>query len=128
MFDLGWTELLVIGVVALIVVGPKDLPVLFRNLGRLTGRARAMAREFTDAMNDAADQAGVSDIQKTMRAAANPKTYGVETLRENIDFSSKATPEEAAEAKADSTPAPAPKPASDAQAEGASGAPKGSDT
>ena len=44
MLDLGWSELLVIGIVALIVVGPKDLPVLFRNLGRFMGKARGMAR------------------------------------------------------------------------------------
>ena len=54
MFDLGWTELLVIGVVALIVVGPKDLPMLFRNVGRFVGKARGMAREFSRAMEDAA--------------------------------------------------------------------------
>lgn len=72
MFDLGWTELLVIGVVALIVVGPKDLPVLFRNVGRWVGKARGMAREFSRAMNDAADEAGVGDIQKSIKAATNP--------------------------------------------------------
>ena len=58
MLDLGWSELLVIGIVALIVVGPKDLPVLFRNLGRFMGKARGMAREFSRAMNDAADESG----------------------------------------------------------------------
>ena len=72
MFDLGWTELLVIGVVALIVVGPKDLPVLFRNIGRWVGKARGMAREFSKAMNDAADEAGVSELQKGLKAATNP--------------------------------------------------------
>lgn len=72
MFDLGWTELLVIGVVALIVVGPKDLPVLFRNAGRWVGKARGMAREFSRAMNEAADEAGVSEIQKTIKTATNP--------------------------------------------------------
>ena len=40
MFDLGWTELLVIGIVALIVVGPKDLPVLFKRAGNLLGGLR----------------------------------------------------------------------------------------
>ncbi|EEX10601.1 twin-arginine translocation protein, TatB subunit [Ruegeria lacuscaerulensis ITI-1157] len=72
MFDLGWTELLVIGIVALIVVGPKDLPVLFRNVGRFIGKARGMAREFSSAMNEAADQAGVNDIKRGLDAATNP--------------------------------------------------------
>lgn len=72
MFDLGWTELLVIGVVALIVVGPKDLPVLFRSLGRFVGKARGMAREFSQAMNQAADEAGVQDVAKGLKAATNP--------------------------------------------------------
>ncbi len=72
MFDLGIAELLVIGIVALIVVGPKDLPVLFRNVGRWVGRIRGMARDFSRAMNDAADEAGVSDIQNTIKTATNP--------------------------------------------------------
>ncbi|MFL4470870.1 Sec-independent protein translocase protein TatB [Tateyamaria armeniaca] len=72
MFDLGWTEMLVVGIVALIVIGPKDLPVLFRNVGRWVGKAKGMAREFSTAMNQAADDAGVKDIQKTIRTATNP--------------------------------------------------------
>lgn len=72
MLDLGWTELLVIGVVALIVVGPKDLPVLFRNVGKFVGKAKGMAREFSSAMNQAADDVGVKDIQNTIRTATNP--------------------------------------------------------
>ena len=42
MFGMGWTELLLVGIVALIVVGPKDLPVLFRNIGKFAGKAKAM--------------------------------------------------------------------------------------
>ncbi|WP_136442369.1 Sec-independent protein translocase protein TatB [Pacificoceanicola onchidii] len=72
MFDLGMSEMLVIGTVALIVVGPKDLPKLFRSAGRFMGKARGMAREFSTAMNQAADDAGVSDLQKTVKAATNP--------------------------------------------------------
>ncbi|MEP1520097.1 MULTISPECIES: Sec-independent protein translocase protein TatB [Ascidiaceihabitans] len=72
MFDLGGTELLVIGVVALIVVGPKDLPVLFRNVGRYVGKAKGMAREFSYAMNKAADDTGMGDISKTLKTATNP--------------------------------------------------------
>lgn len=82
MFGLGWSELMVVGIVALIVVGPKDLPVLFKTVGQFVGKAKGMAREFSSAMNAAADQAGVSEIQKTLNAAANPKKFGVDKIRE----------------------------------------------
>jgi sec-independent protein translocase protein TatB len=82
MFDLGWSELLVIGVVALIVVGPKDLPVLFRNVGRFMGKARGMAREFSRAMEAAADEAGVKEIDRSLKAVANPKAMGLDALRD----------------------------------------------
>jgi sec-independent protein translocase protein TatB len=76
MFDLGWTELLVVGVVALIVVGPKDLPILFRRVGQFVGKAKGMAREFSTAMNDAADESGMremsSNLNKSLKAATNP--------------------------------------------------------
>ena len=78
MFDLGFTELLVIGVVALIVVGPKDLPILFRNVGRWVGKARGMAREFSSAMNEAADQAGVNEIRKDLNTVTNPVRTAVD--------------------------------------------------
>jgi len=81
MFDLGWTELLVIGIVALIVVGPKDLPGMFQAIGRFTGKAKAMARDFSRAMNDAANESGVNDISKTMRAAANPAKFGTDAVK-----------------------------------------------
>ena len=45
MFDVGWSELVVIGVVALIVVGPKDLPVMFQKLGQFTAKARGITEE-----------------------------------------------------------------------------------
>ena len=55
MFDLGWQELLVIGSVALIVVGPKDLPNLFNRAGKFFGKIKKISREFYDQINDAAD-------------------------------------------------------------------------
>ena len=81
MFDLGWTELLLIGIVALIVVGPKDLPVLFRNVGIWVGKARGMAREFSRAMNDAADESGVKDVAKGLKAATNPVSSALDGVK-----------------------------------------------
>ncbi|MEM7488460.1 MAG: Sec-independent protein translocase protein TatB [Pseudomonadota bacterium] len=85
MLDIGFSELLVIGIVALIVVGPKDLPKMFRALGEFTGKARRMAREFQTAMNDAAGESGVSEITADLRKMANPKKYGIDKIKEATD-------------------------------------------
>lgn len=85
MFDLGWTELLVIGIVALIVIGPKDLPGMFRTLGRFTAKARNMARDFQRAMDDAADQAGVKEMTEGLKDVANPKKMGLDALNDAAD-------------------------------------------
>lgn len=82
MLDLGWSELLVIGVVALIVVGPKDLPVLFRNVGRFVGKAKGMARDFSRAMNDAADDSGMRDMAKTFKSATNPMSSAMDGVKD----------------------------------------------
>jgi sec-independent protein translocase protein TatB len=82
MFDLGLTELLVIGVVALIVVGPKDLPMMFRNVGRFVGKAKGMAREFSSAMNDAAEESGMRDVAKGLKAATNPVGTAMDGVKE----------------------------------------------
>ncbi|MEM8789379.1 MAG: Sec-independent protein translocase protein TatB [Pseudomonadota bacterium] len=68
MFDIGFLELLIIGIVALIVVGPKDLPGMFRTAGQFMGRMRGMAREFQRSMEEAADQSGVKEAAKGLRA------------------------------------------------------------
>ncbi len=82
MFGLGASEMVVIGIVALIVIGPKDLPGLFRTMGQFTGKARMMAREFSRAMDQAANEAGVKDISKSINAAANPTKFGTDKLKE----------------------------------------------
>jgi sec-independent protein translocase protein TatB len=85
MFDLGWTELLLIGIVALIVVGPKDLPVLFRKVGQFVGKAKGMAREFSRAMDDAADEAGIKETASSLRNIADPKKMGLDAVKEATD-------------------------------------------
>ena len=82
MFAPGFCELLVIGIVALIIVGPKDLPVLFRNVGRFMGKARGMAREFSRAMNDAADESGMRDVAKTFKSATNPVSSAMDGVKD----------------------------------------------
>ncbi|MGE4610559.1 MAG: Sec-independent protein translocase protein TatB [Paracoccaceae bacterium] len=71
MFDIGFSELMVIGVVSLIVVGPKDLPGMFRTVGRYVGKAKSMAREFQRSMEDAADASGMSDITADFKNMAS---------------------------------------------------------
>ncbi|MEL7115099.1 MAG: Sec-independent protein translocase protein TatB [Pseudomonadota bacterium] len=82
---MGMMELLLIGVVALIVVGPKDLPVMFQSLGKMTAKVRRMAREFSTAMNDAANATGAADVAKDLKGLTNPKAMGMDKLKEAAD-------------------------------------------
>ena len=72
MFDIGWSEILVIAVVAIIVVGPKDLPRMLRTFGRMMGQVRRTAnefrRQFDDALRDAERQADLADTHKEMQS------------------------------------------------------------
>ena len=86
MFGMGWSELLLIGIVALIVVGPKDLPVLFRTLGQYAGKAKGMAREFSRAMEQAADDAGVKEATDSLRDMSNPAKFGLDKVKDATDF------------------------------------------
>ena len=82
MFGMGGVEMLVIGIVALIVVGPKDLPMLFRNMGQFVGKARGMAREFQFAMNKAVDGSGMNDISKSLKMATNPIGSALDSVKD----------------------------------------------
>ena len=90
MFDIGWSELLVIGIVALIVVGPKDLPIMFRKAGQFVGRIRAMASEFTRAMDEAADSTGVNELKESFREATSFEGTGFDEISNTMrDYSDK---------------------------------------
>jgi sec-independent protein translocase protein TatB len=64
MFDIGWSELLVIAVVALIVIGPKELPTVLRTVGQWTTKIRRMAGEFQSQFQEALREAEMADLKK----------------------------------------------------------------
>jgi len=66
MLSIGWTEMLVIAAVALIVVGPKDLPAMLRNLGRAAGAVRRMGNEFRTELNKVSALDEVRDIRRSI--------------------------------------------------------------
>ncbi len=66
MFDLGWQELLIIAIVTLIVVGPKDLPMLFNKAGKLVGNIKQISREFFDKVNEAAQVDEINELKTSM--------------------------------------------------------------
>ena len=67
MFDIGWGELVVIGIVALIAIGPKELPSVLRTLGQCMGKIRRMADEFQGQFQEAMREAEIADLQEAGR-------------------------------------------------------------
>lgn len=81
MFDIGWSELVVIGIVALIAIGPKELPGVLRSLGQWMGKIRRMASDFQDQFREAMREAEMTDLKKQfddVSGAANNLTSGFE--------------------------------------------------
>jgi sec-independent protein translocase protein TatB len=107
--DLSWSELLVVGIVALIIIGPKDLPGMFRELGRFTAKVRAMGREFSRAMEQAAKDSGVKDVADDLRKVTSPKAMGLDAVKSAADKFEKWDPlKNAAKPTKPLTPAPMP--------------------
>ncbi|MEO8244528.1 MAG: Sec-independent protein translocase protein TatB [bacterium] len=85
MLNFGWAELMVIGLVALIVIGPEDLPDMFRQMGRFTAKLRQMSREFSRAMEQAAKDSGVKDVAKDLKGATSAKALGLDAVKSAAD-------------------------------------------
>src|ERR1700692_2552512 len=79
MFDIGWSEFVLIAVVALIVIGPKELPGVLRMVGQWMGKARKMAAEFQGQFQEAMREAEMADLKKgfdDIKEAASGFTSG----------------------------------------------------
>lgn len=81
MFDIGWSELVVIAVVALVVIGPKELPMVLKTVGGWMARARAMAREFQSGVDDILRE---SEIEKYRKQAQDLAMLHPETALRSI--------------------------------------------
>lgn len=66
MLDIGWSEFFVIGVIALVVIGPRELPAALRSLGRIISRARSLAQDFRDGLDDIARETEAKNITNNM--------------------------------------------------------------
>ncbi|MDA8230004.1 MAG: Sec-independent protein translocase protein TatB [Magnetospirillum sp.] len=72
MFDIGWDEMALIGVVSLIVIGPKDLPKVMRQVGRWTRKARELAAEFHRGVDEMMREAELKEMKEEVERAADP--------------------------------------------------------
>ena len=98
MFDISWTEFLLIGIVALIVIGPKELPAVMRSLGQWTRKIRSLAADFQNQFHEAMREAEMADLKKQVDdIASDIKQYDplkdvradVETIGKDLDESVK---------------------------------------
>jgi sec-independent protein translocase protein TatB len=120
MFEISWSELLILAVVALIFIGPKDLPVFFNTLGRYAGAVRRQANEFRRHFEDAMREAEMEnlrkefdgvreDLQRTARETAKSIEDDLAKAKSRADDTAKAAGP--ATPSAPEAPAPAPLPA-----------------
>src|SRR5882757_726401 len=128
MFDIGWSEFVVIAVVALIAIGPKELPGVLRTIGQWMGKARKMAAEFQGQFQEAMREAEMADLKKSfdeVKEAATGFAGGniMTSLQKDVtsalridDVDKPMDPQVAPSAEASTTPAIEQATSSDAQA------------
>jgi sec-independent protein translocase protein TatB len=86
-FGFGYTELVVVAIVAIIVIGPKDLPRVLRAIGRMTAKVRGMAREFQGHLDAAMRETGMDEMKRDLQSlkTSNPLTEVSKDLRKQDD-------------------------------------------
>ena len=91
MLDMSWGEIMVIGAVALIVIGPKDLPKALRTVGQVTGKLRRMAAEFQGQFNEAMREAELDEVKKQLQGVndsvssiGNTNFNPIQTIRDEL--------------------------------------------
>jgi len=116
MFEVGWSELLVIAVVMIVVVGPKDLPSMLRTFGRTAAKLRAMAGDFQKQFNEALKEAELDDVKSSIdslrslnpmnevRKQLNPFEQAAADVRSGVDTMMKPKPAADPAAPAAETP------------------------
>ncbi|MEI9423413.1 Sec-independent protein translocase protein TatB [Mesorhizobium sp. Cs1299R1N1] len=116
MFEVGWTEMLVIAIVMIVVVGPKDLPNMLRTFGRTAAKLRAMAGDFQKQFNEALKEAELDDVKKSVdelrglspvaeiKKQLNPFEQAAADVRAGVDAVMKPKPAADPSAPAASTP------------------------
>ena len=110
MFDIAWSELLIVGIVALIVVGPKDLPILLRKLGQFMSVIRRQAAEFRTQFDDAMREAELDQIRKDMEKVSTDLSSTVDEATRSVQSEMDSARREFETATAEPAPAPAPEP------------------
>lgn len=112
MFDIGWPELLIVAIVLVVVVGPKDLPRMLRTFGKTTSKLRSMATDFRRQFDDALKEAELDDVKSIVDDARkldptaeikkqlNPMQKAGEQIKAGLDEALKPTPKPTADAQA----------------------------
>jgi sec-independent protein translocase protein TatB len=120
MFDIGWTEMLVIAIVMIVVVGPKDLPKMLRTFGKTTAKLRSMAGDFQKQFNEALKEAELDEVKKSVdslrglnpaaeiKKQLNPFEKAAADVRAGLDSAMKPAPSKAAEPAAEAVQAAEP--------------------
>ena len=140
MFDIGWTEMAVIALLLLLVIGPRELPTMMRTVGRYVRKARMLTRDFQHSLDEMAREAELDEAKKTIQSA---KSMNLErSFEETLDPDGEVKAEaraldsearDAGKASSTTTTAPAEEPASEAASSkpasgnGAAGEPSAAD-